>query len=136
MVSARDWPFAHPKIYNQNVEAVRAGAYEDFTRTPYNAFLLFPRAPVYELYTPLPISNFSHLTESSWWDGDFQRFGHRALNIASTRTSQDYPLQSGLYFRYTDFKALLSKLILARHPLFLPWHQYSATASLVRFDSY
>ncbi|KAI7779937.1 hypothetical protein LA080_000149 [Diaporthe eres] len=109
--STRNWPYPHPEIYHQNIEAVRAGRYNNFSKLPYKAYLLFPRAPVYDLYTPLPVSNYAHLLQSSWWDADFQKFGHEALKISSTRADQSYPLQSTLAFRYNDFKSLLAPLV-------------------------
>lgn len=120
MIQMRNWPFAHPEIYHQNIEAVRSGAYKEFTVVPYNAFLLFPRAAVYDLYTPIPISNYSHLLQTSWWSGEFQKYGHDALKISSTRADQSHPLQSALSFRYNNFKALLSKLELPRCLTLLP----------------
>lgn len=110
----RNWPYPHPEIYHQNIESVRAGRYNDFSKLPYRAYLLFPRAPVYDLYTPIPISNFAHLLQSSWWGDDFQKYGHGALRISSTRADQSYPLQSTLAFRYNNFKSLLGKLKVPR----------------------
>lgn len=115
MIQTRNWPFQHPEIYHQNIEAVRSGAYKDFTVQPYKAFLLFPRAPVYDLYTPTPVSNYAHLLQSSWWNGDFQKYGHEALKISSTRAGQSNPLQSMIAFRYNNFKSLLSKFNQPRH---------------------
>lgn len=114
MIQTRNWPFTHPEIFHQNIEAVRSGAYKNFTVVPYSAFLLFPRAAVYDLFTPIPISNYSHLLQTSWWGGEFQKYGHDALKISSTRADQSQPLQSALSFRYNNFKALLSKLELPR----------------------
>lgn len=120
MIMARDWPFTHPEVYHQNAEAVRAGGYGQFTIEPYRTFLLFPRTPVYELCTPIPVSNYFPLMQSSWWDNDFQKYGHPALNISSTRTGQSYPLQSSLNSRYNNFKSVLSKLKLPRYLLSFP----------------
>lgn len=113
----RNWPYPHPEIYHQNIEAVRAGRYTDFTKLPYKTYLLFPRAPVYDVYTPIPIANFAHLLQWSWWNDDFQKYGHEALKISSTRADQSYPLQSTLAFRYNDFKSLLGKLKVPRNLL-------------------
>lgn len=111
MLQTRNWPFSHPTVYHQNAEAVRAGQYGDFTKEPYKTFLLLPRAPVYDLFTPIPISNYAHLLRSSWWDDEFQKFGPDALKISSTRDGQPYPLQSSVNFRYNSgFTSTLCKL--------------------------
>lgn len=110
MIQTRNWPYTHLEVFHQNAEAVRAGLYNKFTILPYSAFLLFPRSPVYDLYTPIPLANFSHLLQTSWWSGDFLKYGHDALKITPTRADQSSPMQSSLAFRYNDFRSLLGKL--------------------------
>ncbi|KAK7718948.1 hypothetical protein SLS63_010361 [Diaporthe eres] len=67
------------------------------------------------------LSNYAHLLQSSWWEDDFQKFGHEALKISSTRADQSYPLQSTLAFRYNDFKSLLGILLNQGQNLILAW---------------
>ncbi|KAK7699793.1 hypothetical protein SLS64_011405 [Diaporthe eres] len=69
------------------------------------------------------IENDVQMEEGKAFDvrDDFQKFGHEALKISSTRADQSYPLQSTLAFRYNDFKSLLGILLNQGQNLILAW---------------
>lgn len=111
ILQAADWPWSHPQIYLQSQTAVDSGLYDYYARGSYTAYLLSPSAPVYNLRTPLPVTNYAHLLQSSWWEIDFRRYGHQALRISRTTSqdSQSCPIRATLTSRYNNFESLLSK---------------------------
>lgn len=111
ILQAMGWPWSHPQVYLQSQMAVESGLYTDYAQGSYTTYLLSPPAPVYNLRTPLPLSNYAHLFQSSWWENDHKKYGHQALKITtvSSRTTRPYPLQSTLTSRYNNFESLLSK---------------------------
>lgn len=111
IMQAMGWPWSHPQVYLQSQEAVDSGLYSYYAEGSYTTYLLSPSAPVYNVRTLLPVMNYAHLLQSSWWETDFRKYGHQALNITRV-TSQDiqsYPLQATLTSRYNNFESLLSK---------------------------
>jgi hypothetical protein len=91
--------------------AVDCGLYSKYARGAYNTYLLSPPAPVYSLRTLLPVTNYAHLLQSSWWANDHKKYGHQALKITSeaSRDMQSYPRQATLSSRYDNFESLLGK---------------------------
>lgn len=111
ILQAADWPWSHPQVYLQSQRAVNRGFYDAYTRGAYRTYLLSPAAPVYALRTLLPVMNYACVLQTSWWENNFQRYGHQALKITSGASldMQSYPRQATLTSRYENIESLLSK---------------------------
>jgi hypothetical protein len=61
--------------------------YAPYATEDYVGFLLDPPAPVYSQRRPVPIDSYAQFFRESWWQSEFQRFGHQALKLVPSHDS-------------------------------------------------
>lgn len=79
-VLACSWPWGHQAPDLQH-EGVNRSFYAPYARGAYSGFLLNPPAPVYDQWRPVKVDSYERFFRESWWQGEFQKFGHQALRF-------------------------------------------------------